>query len=113
MKVLKEIETTKGVLKYRAPNVLEIYDLIDASGLNDLKPVEEQTEEEKKKPFTVVVMKRNLIKHMGFLIDYSGIEGAQSYEDILDDVDSMIDALGTISEELALKVLEIFKKKIL
>lgn len=93
-----EIETKKGVLKYRMPNILEAYDLLEASGIaegisNPLK------------------LKRNIIANMGSLIDFSKIEGVSSYDDLLLSVEDMMEPLGSIADELVIKTFEVFKKK--
>ena len=32
---MEEIVTDKGILKYRMPNILEAYDLLEASGISN------------------------------------------------------------------------------
>jgi hypothetical protein len=90
--------TSKGVLKYRMPNVLEVYDLLDSSGVNS-GVVE------------TLKIKRNVIASMESLLDYSLIEGVKSYQDILNDPEEMILPLGEIADEVIAKIFEVFKKK--
>jgi len=92
-------ETDKGVLKYRMPNILEIYDILDSSGIYD---------KEKKSQLRI---KGNVLKSMGFLIDFSGIEGVESYEQLLEDADCMMVPLASIADEVMLKTFDVFKKK--
>lgn len=95
---MQEIQTSKGILKYRMPNIIDAYDLIEASGIANgvASPLK---------------LKRNIIAGMAFLIDFSGIEGANSYDDILNDVENMTEPLGKIAEEFVVKTFEVFKKK--
>jgi hypothetical protein len=90
--------TSKGILKYRMPNVLEVYDLLDSSGVNS-GVVE------------TLKIKRNVIASMESLLDYSLIEGVKSYQDILNDPEEMILPLGEIADEVIAKIFEVFKKK--
>jgi len=93
-----EIKTTKGVLKYRLPNILEAYDILEASGIN-------------RGNVNALKLKRNIISSLGVLVDYSLIEGVHSYEDLLNDVDDMLLPLGEIADEIIVKIFDIFKKK--
>ncbi len=90
--------TSKGILKYRMPNVLEVYDLLDSSGVNS-GVVE------------TLKIKRNVIASMESLLDYSSIDGVKSYQDILNDPEEMILPLGEIADEVIAKIFEVFKKK--
>lgn len=93
-----EKQTSKGVLKYRMPNVLEVYDLLDASGVN-VGVVD------------TLKIKRNVIANMESLIDYSGISEVKSYNDLLSNPEDMILPLGEIADEVIAKIFEVFKKK--
>lgn len=93
-----EKQTDKGVLKYRMPNILELYDLLDASGVNGGMS-------------EILKVKRNVIANMGSLIDYSEIDGANSYEELLNMLDVMIIPLSDIADELITKILDVSKKK--
>lgn len=95
---MNEKQTERGVLKYRMPNILELYDLLDASGVNGGMS-------------EILKVKRNVIAHMGKLIDYSEIEGASSYEELLNMLDVMILPLSEIADELIAKILDVSKKK--
>jgi hypothetical protein len=94
-----EKQTNKGVLKYRMPNILEVYDLLDLSGVNN--GVNE-----------TLKIKRNVIQHMYSLIDFSGIENASSYEELLNMPEDMMLPLSDIADEVIAKIFEVFKKKI-
>jgi hypothetical protein len=91
-------ETKKGVLKYRMPNILESYDILECSGITDGKPSQ-------------LKMKRNIIASMGHLLDFSEIEGVSSYDDLLNDTEEMIIPLGEIADEVIVKAFSAFKKK--
>ena len=93
-----EKQTAKGILKYRMPNILEAYDILEVSGIADSKPSQ-------------LKMKRNIIASMGYLIDFSSIEGVNSYEELLLDTEDMIVPLGEIADEVILKAFTAFKKK--
>ena len=90
--------TSKGILKYRMPNVLEVYDLLDSSGVNS-GVVE------------TLKIKRNVIASMESFVDYSSIEDAKSYQDIINNPEEMILPLGEIADEVIAKIFEVFKKK--
>lgn len=94
---MKEIKTSKGVLKYRMPNLLEAYDLLEESGVND--------------KVSNLKLKRNIIKAMGELVDCSGIEGQPTYSDLLNDIEDMAKPLSDIADEVILKAFGAFKKK--
>jgi hypothetical protein len=85
-------------LKYRLPNILEAYDILEASGIN-------------RGNVNALKLKRNIISSLGVLVDYSLIEGVHSYEDLLNDVDDMLLPLGEIADEIIVKIFDIFKKK--
>ena len=97
--IYKSIETGKGILKYRMPNLIEAYMLLDASGITSGEKI------------TTVGMKKNVIVAMEPIIDYSGIEGAFKYIDLFDMVDEMIIPLGDIADEVIIKTFDAFKKK--
>ena len=93
-----EKQTEKGVLKYRMPNILESYDILECSGITEGKPSQ-------------LKMKRNIIASMGYLIDFSAIEGVASYDELLNDTENMIVPLGEIADEVIVKAFSAFKKK--
>jgi hypothetical protein len=96
---MNEIETSKGILKYRMPNILEAYDLLEASGISSGET-------------STLKLKRNIIKEMAYLVDYSLIEGVESYDQLLEDIEDMITPLSLIADEVILKSFAVFKKKI-
>lgn len=93
-----EKKTEKGILKYRMPNILEAYDLLDAAditvGASKILPT-----------------KRKIIANMGILIDVSSLEGFESYEDLLGDVETFAIPLSEIADEIIYKTFGAFKKK--
>ena len=93
-----EKQTEKGVLKYRMPNVLEVYDLLDVSGVNN-------------GVVDTLKIKRNVIQNMSAMIDFSEIKDADSYEAVLNMTDEMILPLSDIADEIIGKIFEVFKKK--
>jgi len=90
--------TSKGVLKYRMPNILEAYDLLEASGVSTGNT-------------SVIKLKRNIIKEMSPLIDFTSIEGISSYEELLQDMDSFVLALSEIADEVTQKAFGALKKR--
>lgn len=93
-----EKQTDKGVLKYRMPNALEIYDILEDSGFTSgIK--------------SPLKLKRNVVSLLDKYIDFSGIEGANSFEEILNMTESMIIPLGEIADEIMNKSFMAFKKK--
>lgn len=95
---MKQIKTKKGVLKYRMPNILEAYDLLDASGVSSGET-------------NALKLKRNIMANMSKLIDFSECKDIQAYEDIIADVETFIEPLGSIADEVILKTFTAFKKK--
>jgi hypothetical protein len=94
-----DFKTKKGVLKCRMPNILEAYDLLEASGVNDeVKP-------------SNLKLKRNIIMAMAPLIDFSEIEGATSYDDLLSDIENMAMPLSEVADSVIEKAFGAFKKK--
>ena len=94
---MKEIITSKGVLKYRMPNILEAYDVLESSGISSGES-------------STLKLKRNIIGIMAPFIDFSSIEGVSSYSELLDDVENMISPLSEIADEIILKSFSVFKK---
>jgi len=94
----KEKETSKGVLKYRMPNILEVYDLLEDSGFatGEKSPLK---------------LKRNIIKLLEPFLDMSGIEGAEKFDDLISMVDDMAIPLSEIADEVMGKSFSAFKKK--
>lgn len=93
-----EIETDRGILKYRMPNILEAYDLLDASGITSGEA-------------SNLKLKRNIISAMEVFIDFSGIEGVETYSDLLNDTENMMQPLSDISDIMIAKCFSVFKKK--
>lgn len=96
---MEEIVTDKGILKYRMPNILEAYDLLEASGISNGE-------------VSTLKLKRNIIKEMKYLIDFSDIEGVETYDQLLEDIETMITPLSIVADEVILKSFAVFKKKI-
>ena len=95
---MKEIVTPKGILKYRMPNILEAFDLLNSCGISDGETA-------------TLKLKRNIIASMSSCIDYSLIDGVNSYEDLINDVENMILPLSEIADEIIYKSFTAFRKK--
>ena len=95
---MKEINTPKGVLKYRLPYVHEILYLLDASD-----------------PFNpdkgVLRSKADMIIKLGDLVDLSGIEGKPSFDNYLQDPQNSLLALSEIADDIIKTSMECFVKK--
>ena len=91
-----EKQTSKGVLKYRMPNILEAYDLLESSGVSV--------------GANALSLKRNIIKSMEPLLDFSQL-GFSSYFELLSDIENMLNPLSEIADEIIDKTFDAFKKK--
>lgn len=94
----KEIKTEWGILKYRYPNVLESYELLNLSGVSSGES-------------DVFTVKKNILANIGNLFDLSQMEDAKSYNDLINDPDKFMDILNTIADELTIKIFMVFRKK--
>jgi hypothetical protein len=91
-----EKQTDKGVLKYRMPNIIEAYEILEISGAGNNS--------------SVLSMKKKIIENMAQFLDFKDI-GAESYNDVLNMVDEMIIPLSEIADEILLRAFSAFKKK--
>jgi non-canonical (house-cleaning) NTP pyrophosphatase len=91
-----EKQTEKGILKYRMPNIVEIYDLLDKSGITSGES-------------STLKLKKNIIEAMGAMVEFSPMY--ESYEELLNDTDNMIFAISEIADEILEKAFGAFKKK--
>lgn len=95
---MKEIKTPKGVLKYRYPTVMENISItrLIRSGIieNDL-----------------IEAKLKLVEHIKDYLDYSDLEGINSFEDLNKHGEEMTAPLFLIAGEILEKVLDAFAKK--
>lgn len=95
---MNEIKTAKGILKYRNPNVFENHEILRSA-----------------KSFfaadDAIGAKIEVMKNMGPLVDFSGIEGASSYDDLVGMGEDMTLPLSQIADELLSKVTKAFQKK--
>lgn len=95
---MTEIETSRGVLKFRNPNVFENHEL-----LRTARPYFADDD--------ALGAKIQILKDMGPLVDYSGIEGVESYDQLCQMGDEMTLPLTQIADMLLEKVTQAFKKK--
>ena len=95
---MNEIKTSKGVLKYRLPNILEIYDIVE--GTSSIKG-----------DHSMMKIRREIIARMSPIVDYSGIKDVSSYEDMLNDPDNFFAPLRDIADVLIAKMSEVITKK--
>ena len=95
---MNEIQTAKGVLKYRNPTVLENMEMLKAS-------------REFFKNEDPLGAKIEIIKQIKPLLDYSGLEGINSFEDLNQYGDEMTIPLSDIADQILNKVAGAFAKK--
>lgn len=95
---IEKIETEKGILKYRSPNVLETYDLLNKSGVSDGVT-------------DVYLVKRNILAAIGDLFIFDEIEEYKSYQDLIDDADFSMEYLNAIADIITTKIFMVFRKK--
>lgn len=92
-----EVQTDKGLLKCRKPNVLEIYDYLEAIG---------SFQEENN-----VKLRGLMIKAVKPYIVLDAMSGPQSFDDLLNDPETFFAALAKISDELYQSVIGVLSKK--
>lgn len=95
---MQEVKTSKGVLKFKSPDVFQNHEFLRSA-----------------RPFfaadDAIGAKIQILKDMGPLIDYSGIEGVTSYEQLCSMGDEMTLPLTNIADKILEKVTQAFKKK--
>lgn len=94
---MNEIITSKGVLKYRLPNIAEGYDY--------LCMVDEVSTSK-----DIFRIKSLIINRMGNLIEFKEL-GYSSYSEVLEDKEVMRHVLSEISEKIFDDILELIAKK--
>lgn len=95
---MNEIQTGKGVLRYRNPTVLE--------NMQMLKSCREFF-----KTDDPLGAKIELMKHIEPLLDYSGLDGIKSFQELNQYGDEMTLPLSSIADEVLNKVAGAFAKK--
>lgn len=95
----KEIETPKGVLKYRFPNIAEGYDFLAA--VNKIECAQD-----------VFKLKGAFATKMGPMIDFASL-GYSSYDEFLNDRDNNFEAVSKIADEILFELTRTLGKKIL
>ena len=95
---MNEINTSKGVLKYRNPTVFENMEMLKAA----------------KEHFAnndAVQAKIEIMKKLAPLLDYSGLDGIDSFEKLCEDGNEMTLPLSELSDIILQKVAGAFVKK--
>jgi hypothetical protein len=95
---MNEIQTAKGVLKYRNPTVLENMEMLKAS-------------REFFKNEDPLGAKIEIIKHLKPLLDYSSLDGITCFEELNQYGDEMTMPLSDIADQILSKVAGAFSKK--
>jgi len=95
---MKEIKTSKGVLKYRLPNVSECFDIIGATVGPDGKPL------------TIFQTKKEIIKIAAELCEYESL-GYGSRQDMVNDPEVMLLPLSEIADQFYKLAIDSFSKK--
>lgn len=94
----QEKKTEKGVLKYRMPTIIEAIGLVKL--LRDYFSIDDH-----------VGAKLEIMKNVKDLLDYSGLDGIKSFEEINENSDIFTSVLYEISDEILVKVVDSFAKK--
>jgi hypothetical protein len=92
-----EVQMPNGVLKLRKPNVLEVYDYLESIG---------SLQEE-----NAIKLRGLLIKGIAPYLDFSGVEGVNSFDDLINDADTYFKPLTQLSDELYSLVIGVLSKK--
>lgn len=95
---MNSIETSKGVLKYRNPTVIENMKL--------LKDAKEFFKNE-----DPIGAKISIMEKLGPLLDFSEMEDIKSFEDLNNFGDEMTLPLSLIADEILEKIVSVFSKK--
>ena len=95
---MNRIETSKGVLKYRNPTVIENMHL-----LKDAK-VYFQNEDP-------IGAKISIMEKIGPLLDYSELEGIESFDELNSFGDEMTLPVSQVADEILTKLVGAFAKK--
>lgn len=93
----KEIETPKGILKYRMPDISEGFDFL--SSISKLETAQD-----------VFKMKGTFASKMGSMIDYGSLD-YESYADFLSDLDNNYVAFAKIADEVFIEITKALGKK--
>lgn len=92
-----EVVTSKGILKCRKPNVLEVYDYLESVGsLKEENPIK---------------LQGMMIKAIKPYLDTSGLSENLSFEDMVNDPDNFFKPLVKVSDELYSMVIGVLSKK--
>lgn len=93
-----QINTPKGDLKYRLPDISEGYDYL--CYVDTLQ-----------KSSDIFRIKAKIIRNMGELIEFKEL-GYDNYQEVLDDKENMRDALSEISKAVFDDICELLGKKV-
>lgn len=95
---MNSIETSKGVLKYRNPSIIETISLVRL--LRDYFASQD-----------MIGAKLVIMENIKELLDYSELEGIKNFEELNDKGEEMVAALYEISDVILNKVVGAFSKK--
>jgi hypothetical protein len=95
---MREIETNKGILKYRMPNVSECFDILDCM------PIKEG------EGFSMLKLKKNIIEACGHLVDHESV-GYGSRSEMFSDAENMALPLSKLADEFYQVAIKAFEKK--
>jgi hypothetical protein len=93
-----QVETKKGVLKYRLPDISEGYEFL--CFVDNIQTASD-----------VFRVKSKIIKNMGDMVEFKSL-GYENYQEVLNDKENMRDALSEISKAIFDDILELLTKKI-
>lgn len=93
-----EKQTKVGVLKYRMPTIIEAIKLVRL--LRDCFAIDD-----------TIGAKLILMENIKDLLDYSGLEGIKSFEDLNNNSEEFTGILFQISDDILIKIVGAFTKK--
>ena len=96
---MNRIETSKGVLKYRNPTVIE--------NMRLLKDAKEHFRNE-----DPIGAKISIMENIGMLLDFSEMDGIKSFDDLNQHGDEMTLPVSIIADEILNKLVGAFQKKV-
>lgn len=95
---MNEIKTSKGILKYRMPNIIEVYDILDTAKIFDPNK-------------NLIQIRGEIVKNISPLIDFSELKDVNSYEDLINNPDDFFAPLSDLADVLITKMSELLTKK--
>jgi hypothetical protein len=93
-----EIETSKGILKYKKPTVVMCFDILEC------------ITDDEGKPLSPLKSKKKLIEIVVPLIDYKSV-GYKSTQEMINDSENMLAPISKIADDVYTMTISAFNKK--